>query len=114
MAGAIVTITKFNIDLLIAAGLSNEHDSCRRDGVRELRRLHSMIGDEPATVLPPCPLECLALATHPSPPTVRWVPPDPVQHTANTVRERIREMIDELKLYGIAASEDQGFMRKPR
>ena len=87
---------------------------CRRDGVRELRRLHGMIGDVPDTALPPCPLERLALATHPSPPTVRWVPPDPVQHNANAVREHIREMIDELKLYGIALQEDLGFRRKPR
>ena len=114
MAGAIVTITKFNIDLLTAAGLSDEHESCRRDGVRELRRLHGMIGDVPATALPPSPLERLALATHPSPPTFRWVPLDPMQHTANAVRERIREMIDELKRFGIAPHEALGFRRKPR
>ena len=114
IAGTIVAVTKFNIDLLTAAGLPDEHDSCRRDGVRELRRLHGMIGEGPSTALPPCPLERLALANHPSPPTVRWVPPDPVQHTVNAVRDRIREMIDELKLYGIAPYEDPGISRKPR
>jgi hypothetical protein len=114
MAGAIVAITKFNMDLLTDAGLSDEHDSSRRDGVRELRRLHGMIADEPAIALPPCPLERLAFARHPSPPTVRWVPPDPAAHTANAVRELIREMIDELKLHGIAPYKGQGFRQKPR
>ena len=113
-AGAIVTITQFNIDLLTAAGRKHEHESFRRDALRELRRIHAMIGDEPVIVAPPCPLERLALANHPNPPSVRWVPPDPTQHTADVAREQIRGMMDEVKLHGTTASDAQGFRRKPR
>ena len=113
-ARAIVTATKFNIDLLTAADRPHELESFRRDALRELRRLHGMIDSEVVEALPPCPLECLALATHPSPPSTRWVSPDRTQDTVEVAKERIREMIQEVKIYGTDESIDQRFRQKPR
>jgi len=114
VASAVVEITRFNLSLMAAAGWQMGWHVCRRDGLRELRRLHSMLVDDAKSPPPPCPLERLALANHPCPPTTRWVPQDPQEHAVEIARQKIREMMDELSACQSAEEENHTYLRKPR